>query len=243
MYKRQVHEDGELAAMLKEFEEKIADDWPSFMEEKYFFAPPQALRELLPSYQSQTFPEPYVFKDWLVLTLPDGEYVEDKHLFPSLAMLGFLRQKLPQLSNVSIFGAQDRTIHKVGVVGRGALAVQVGDPDTLFDRFKELATQTSTDQFYLGKSATAKCANLIMSAKFKPESDETFEEEFFGNPPYLEGDNHKRFGRLIAPSRYVPEVFIQAMTKALGGNTRLTDSEFKALFKNPPTSNKPKKAK
>lgn len=238
-----VHEDGELAAMLKEFEEKIADDWPSFMEEKYFFAPPQALRELLPSYQSQTFPEPYVFKDWLVLTLPDGEYVEDKHLFPSLAMLGFLRQKLPQLSNVSIFGAQDRTIDKVGVVRRGALAVQVGDPDTLFDRFKELATQASTDQFYLGKKATPKCAMQIMSADTKSDEEETYEEEFFGSPPYREGDNHKRFGRLIAPSRYVPEMFIQAMTKALGGNTRFSDRDFKALFKEPPAPKKPKKPK
>lgn len=237
------HEDGELAVMLKELEEQIAEDWPSFMEENYFSSPPQALRELLPSYQSRTFPEPYVFKDWLVLTLPDGEYVEDKHLFPGLAMLGFLRKKLPQLSNVAIFGAQDRTIDKVDVVDRGALAVQVGDPDTLFARLTELATQASTDQFYLGKSATAKCATLIMSAKFKPGHDETFEEEFFGSPPYREGDNHKRFGRLIAPSRYVPEMFIQAMMKALGGNTRFNDRDFKKLFKEPPAPKQPKQPK
>lgn len=155
-------------------------------------------------------------------------------------MLGFLRKKLPQLSNVAIFGAQDRTIDKVGVVDRGALAVQVGDSDTLFARLTELATRASTDQFYLGKSATAKCATLIMSAKFKPGHDETFEEEFFGSPPYREGDNHKRFGRLIAPSRYVPEMFIQAMTKALGGNTRFNDRDFKALFKEPPAPRQPK---
>jgi hypothetical protein len=78
-----------------------------------------------------------------------------------------------------------------------------------------------------------------MSAKFKPGYDETFEEEFFGSPPYREGENHKRFGRLIAPSRYVPEMFIDAMMKALGGNTRFNDRDFKKLFKEPPA---PKKA-
>ena len=237
------HEDGELAVMLKELEEQIAEDWPSFMEEKYFSAQPQPLREILPSYQSQTFPEPYVFKDWLVLTLPDGVLVDDKHLFPGLAMLGFLGKKLPQLRNVAIFGAKKRKRGDETYIDRGAMAVQVGDPDTLFARLTELATQASTDQFYLGKSATAKCAMQIMSADPKPEEVETYEEEFFGNPPYREGDNHKRFGRLIAPSRYVPEMFIQAMTKALGGNTRFSDRDFKALFKEPPAPKQPKQPK
>ena len=237
------HEDGELAVMLKELEEQIAEDWPSFMEEKYFSAQPQPLREILPSYQSQTFPEPYVFKDWLVLTLPDGVLVDDKHLFPGLAMLGFLGKKLPPLRNVAIFGAKKRKRGDETYIDRGAMAVQVGDPDTLFARLTELATQASTDQFYLGKSATAKCAMQIMSADLKPEEVETYEEEFFGNPPYREGDNHKRFGRLIAPSRYVPEMFIQAMTKALGGNTRFSDRDFKALFKEPPAPKQPKQPK
>ena len=237
------HEDGELGVMLKELEEQIAEDWPSFMEENYFSSQPQPLREILPSYQSQTFPEPYVFKDWLVLTLPDGVLVDDKHLFPGLAMLGFLGKKIPQLRNVSIFGAKKRKRGDETYIDRGAMAVQVGDPDTLFVRLTELATQASTDQFYLGKSATAKCAMQIMSADPKTEEVETYEEEFFGNPPYREGDNHKRFGRLIAPSRYVPEMFIQAMTKALGGNTRFSDRDFKKLFKEPPAPKQPKQPK
>ena len=237
------HEDGELGVMLKELEEQIAEDWPSFMEENYFSSQPQPLREILPSYQSQTFPEPYVFKDWLVLTLPDGVLVDDKHLFPGLAMLGFLGKKIPQLRNVSIFGAKKRKRGDETYIDRGAMAVQVGDPDTLFVRLTELATQASTDQFYLGKSATAKCAMQIMSADPKTEEVETYEEEFFGSPPYREGDNHKRFGRLIAPSRYVPEMFIQAMTKALGGNTRFSDRDFKKLFKEPPTPKQPKQPK
>ncbi|MEY4445792.1 MAG: exodeoxyribonuclease subunit gamma [Verrucomicrobiota bacterium] len=242
------HEDGELAIMLKELEEKIAEDWPSFMEENYFSAPPQPIQELLPSYHSQTFPEPYVFKDWLVLTLPDGILVNDKHLFPSLAMLGCISKKLPQLRNVAIFGAKKRTRGDETYTDRGALAVQVGDPDTLFSRLTELAKQASTDQFYLGKKATAECAKLIMSDDLKsddlkPKEPETFEEEFFGSPPYRGGDNHDRFGRLLAPSRYVPELFVQAMTKALGGNTRLTDNDFKKLFKEPPAPKQPKKPK
>jgi hypothetical protein len=33
------------------------------------------------------------------------------------------------------------------------------------------------------------------------------------------------------------------MTKALGGNTRLTDNDFKKLFKEPPAPKQPKKPK
>ena len=223
-------EAGELASLLDELEVPEAAEWPEFIQ-TYFNAPPLRLRDALPSYHSQRFPEPYHFADWLVLTLPTGVEVEDQHLFPGIAILGLLRKQLPQLRNVAVFGAQERTVDKVKVMGRGALAVQIADADTLFERLTELASQATNDDFFLGKKTTGMCAKDIMSGILFAADGESYAGEFFGNLPYTEGDIHDRFGRLLAPARFKPEKLVKAMKKALAGNTRLNDSGFKKLFK------------
>ena len=221
---------GELEAILAELTESPGGDWEDFIA-SYFNASPKPLTDLLPDYHSARYPEPYVIGEWLILTLPEGEEVDDKHLLPALALLATVNQRRADLKHVAVFGAQERKVKGEKVMGRGALAVQTPGDGTLFAKLVELAGSVSAPGFFLGKKSMAASAMKVLAWTPVEVNAESFSAEVFGDPPYTLGDIHDRFGRLLAPSRFEPAALWSAVQKALTGAQRLNDSGLKALFK------------